>query len=452
MKKILLTESQAKLLFEEIEKNDTIQKLIFCEPSDITFDITDELSDGKHLGGDLFRITPVVGGKRIGSDYLSLLGEKVGLDDGDYFQLYINVNPDIRRLGIANKLYTSFINQGNSICSLFKNVVEDNPKEHAISNLWKKISTTPEINVEEIVDEEGNVIGLSASKSQKSIYLSEKQYQYIDKALNEEILKELGSLLNESVLDESRISKVLYRGCRTFQDYARRTLLALTGGMLAASLLITIVANNTPLSDSEKSSIIERIEEIEEEKENSMLNKNYATNFTISEDGIEHIKQYEKCVLKPYYATKSEKQRGILTIGWGHKITKNDPEWLRKAKSITQEQADLLFNNDIKVYEKELKEAFKSLPKSLQNPTLYPQGTMDVCISMIYNCGRGNLKTSPFFQTLANCRIDKDTNKIDERDFYYACSKIRESCITQQGVVSQGLVNRRNTECLMAQS
>lgn len=285
----------------------------------------------------------------------------------------------------------------------------------------------------------------------KTILLTENQYICIivDNFYNNTMLNSI----NESKESLKKFSYLLFKDCKKKSDYVRRVKKAIAMGVSIA--VISTLLNISFNGEKDKTEEIindSNIENTVKPKENSMLSKSYANGFNISEDGIRHIKQYEKCSLTPYYATEYEKINGIKTIGWGHKIINSDPSWLKEAKSITQEQADELFLNDIKIYEGEVKRLFKSeIPKKLQDPTLYPQSTMDVFISMIYNCGFRNLKNSDFIQTLKKCRIDSDTNKLNEEDFYFACSKIRNSCVTQNGKTLKGLQIRRNEECLMAQ-
>lgn len=285
----------------------------------------------------------------------------------------------------------------------------------------------------------------------KTILLTENQYICIivDNFYNNTMLNSI----NESKESLKKFSYLLFKDCKKKSDYVRRVKKAIAMGVSIA--VISTLLNISFNGEKDKTEEIindSNIENTVKPKENSMLSKSYANGFNISEDGIRHIKQYEKCSLTPYYATEYEKINGIKTIGWGHKIINSDPSWLKEAKSITQEQADELFLNDIKIYEGEVKRLFKSeIPKKLQDPTLYPQSTMDVFISMIYNCGFKNLKNSDFIQTLKKCRIDSDTNKLNEEDFYFACSKIRNSCVTQNGKALKGLQIRRNEECLMAQ-
>lgn len=277
----------------------------------------------------------------------------------------------------------------------------------------------------------------------KKVYLTEKQY--VNYVLFEYTKYDL---LNESSINLKNVYRTLYKGCKTFSDFARRTAIIASVGALSLTSLYSVVNNYLPVSPEEKQEIIKQVEM---EGNKPKIEKRIYLNFKISQNGINHIKGYEKCNLEPYFATRKEKERGIKTIGWGHKITVNDPQWLKIAVSITQEQADAIFTEDIKIYEQEMNEVFKSLPKYLQNTDLYPQGFIDACISIIYNSGRKNFKESPVFQTLAKCRIERD-GTINQSDFIYTCSKIKDSCITQGGELLNGLVSRRSAESLMAQN
>ena len=170
MRKVILTESQAKLLLEEIDKNDSIQKLIFCDPSDIKFEVSNEVPDGVSVSRRLYHLTPVIDGKEIDGRYLNFLAEEVKINGKQYYQLHINVNKEIRRLGIAYKLYLAFILEDYPVCSLYKNRVSSFYSENlsevsndeAISSLWAKIAGEPGIVVEDLIDKNGNKIGIFA--------------------------------------------------------------------------------------------------------------------------------------------------------------------------------------------------------------------------------------------------------------------------------------------------
>lgn len=149
MRKIILTESQAKLLLEEIDKNDSIQKLIFCEPSDIVF--KGPISDG---GIDLPILIPIVDGKQIGTDFLKISIEEIHPDGETYYQPHIEISPELRRLGIAYKIYLSLILKDYPICNI-SSIPE-------IKALWTKLANEPGIIIDDLVDENGNKIGLKA--------------------------------------------------------------------------------------------------------------------------------------------------------------------------------------------------------------------------------------------------------------------------------------------------
>ena len=154
MRKILLTESQAKLILEEIDKNDSIQKLIFCDPSDIEFDVSDEIPAGAPVNAHVLKA--FVCGKEIDSLYLDLSFDEVNVNGELYYQLFIDVNEELRRLGIAYKVYLSFVFKDYPVCLLFENATEE------IMSLWAKLANEPNIIVDDLVDEDGNKIGYKA--------------------------------------------------------------------------------------------------------------------------------------------------------------------------------------------------------------------------------------------------------------------------------------------------
>lgn len=157
-KRILITESQAKLLMEEIDKNDSIQKLIFSEPSSIKFVATNEVPDGMTVHGSCYRLTPIVDGKKIEDRFVSLFANPITINDERYFRLYIDVDPEIRRLGIAEKLYTSFLMQGHPICYLCSNRNDNRP----FLNLFKKLGSNSSFDVECMYNKEKKLIGVKA--------------------------------------------------------------------------------------------------------------------------------------------------------------------------------------------------------------------------------------------------------------------------------------------------
>jgi lysozyme len=84
--------------------------------------------------------------------------------------------------------------------------------------------------------------------------------------------------------------------------------------------------------------------------------------------GINLIKKHEKCVLHVYYDGA-----GYGTIGWGHKIKTGE-----KFKTITQETADELLQQDLKIAE-------SCITKYVKKPL--KQYQFDALGSLIFNIG-----------------------------------------------------------------
>lgn len=276
----------------------------------------------------------------------------------------------------------------------------------------------------------------------KQIYLTEEQFNYI---------------IDNQVLNESQIIQTVFKNCHTTQDYINRIFLLAKRGAITLGLLTFLIHAIPNLSNTEKETVknevIEVMEEVKQQETTPIDNNLYAQTFNISQEGINHIMNYEKIRLDAYYATNAEKESGILTVGIGHKITANDVPSIRNLKegdTITREQAQSLFSNDIQVHVKDFQRAVSTLPKRLQNASLYTQGFIDAAISITFNAGQPNMMKSNFFKTWKNCRIDKNTGKIDKSDYNYTVSMIPSSCITQKGVLLNGLVSRRQVEKNMA--
>ena len=102
--------------------------------------------------------------------------------------------------------------------------------------------------------------------------------------------------------------------------------------------------------------------------------------FKTSEKGINLIKHFEGCHLKPY-----QDPIGLWTIGYGSLIGdgKTLPiEWFRE---ITQEEADELLKKDLIRFERGVARLC---------PTRLTQSRFDELVSFAFNLGLGNLQIS----------------------------------------------------------
>lgn len=99
-----------------------------------------------------------------------------------------------------------------------------------------------------------------------------------------------------------------------------------------------------------------------------------------SKKGKALIKKYEGCRLKAYKCPA-----GVLTIGYGH--TNN----VRLDDVLTQDEAEKLLDIDIRIKENELNKLIK-VPVT--------QNQYDALISLLFNIGVGNFRTSTLLRLL----------------------------------------------------
>lgn len=149
---------------------DYIQLLTSCSESEVDF-IPEEYNDIiPTIGSEqrcIYVLHVVINGIKIPTNYVYFRAE--GIPKANSFQLHINVDESIRRQGIAFKLYQAFIRINGSACSLFKNRTstfydENNttiPSDVAISGLWKKLASLPNIKVIAL-KRKGEVVGVKA--------------------------------------------------------------------------------------------------------------------------------------------------------------------------------------------------------------------------------------------------------------------------------------------------
>lgn len=135
----------------------------------------------------------------------------------------------------------------------------------------------------------------------------------------------------------------------------------------------------------------------------------------LSENGTKLIKKYEGCRLKAYKCP-----RGVWTIGYGH--TNN----VRPDDVITQDEAEELFKQDVKVFEN----AINRLIKVKLN-----QNQFDALVSFTFNLGYGDrgLGCSTLLRLLNNSD-------------YIGASKQFSRWVYSGDRVLEGLIKRRNEE------
>ena len=139
-----------------------------------------------------------------------------------------------------------------------------------------------------------------------------------------------------------------------------------------------------------------------------------------------------------------------LTIGYGHKLTKEERKTMAFNTKWSKEKAFEVFKKDAKSHEKILNSCLKKLP--YYDEVEFSQGAIDGFFSIFFNAGAGNMagsqtrKQSEFWKRLGNCRIDRKNGCVNKSDVYFTISQLRHQNITEPGHIA-----RRNAECLIAQ-
>lgn len=146
----------------------------------------------------------------------------------------------------------------------------------------------------------------------------------------------------------------------------------------------------------------------------------FSKQYTISQKGIDTIKDFEKCALTAY------PDAGGWSIGYGHH-TKDIHEGMK----ITKKQADKYFAEDIKNCTASVNRLIKALPYEYE----FSQGFIDGMFSLVYNCGEGGVKRSVFYQRLLKCRVTDGI--MNESDFNFTVAGVKISRVYCQAHIER---------------
>ena len=134
-----------------------------------------------------------------------------------------------------------------------------------------------------------------------------------------------------------------------------------------------------------------------------------------SNNGIDLIKKFEGCSLTSYKCPA-----GVYTIGYGH------TNGVKNLDKITQEEAEKLLIDDLKVFETTINSHV--LPNYPLN-----QNEFDALVSLVFNIGITNFKNSTMLKKL----IEKDKERVAKQFDFWVYAK---------GFKLAGLVKRRQAE------
>jgi lysozyme len=105
----------------------------------------------------------------------------------------------------------------------------------------------------------------------------------------------------------------------------------------------------------------------------------------ISEAGVAVLREREGCELTAYYDTADPP---VLTLGVGHTAAAGEPIPY-EGQTITQEEADDIFDEDLDIYEAAVRNAVTA-PMA--------QNEYDAFVSICFNIGQSGFATSTFVQ------------------------------------------------------
>lgn len=135
-----------------------------------------------------------------------------------------------------------------------------------------------------------------------------------------------------------------------------------------------------------------------------------------SQAGIDLIKEFEGCKLKPYKDVV-----GLLTVGYGHRIAEADN------RDYTQEEVDEFLRSDLERFERGVL-TYITVPLT--------QGQFDSLVCFSYNLGLGTLQRSTLRQKILRGDGEGAAKEILRFD-------------KAGGAVVKGLTNRRIAEYRM---
>ena len=144
------------------------------------------------------------------------------------------------------------------------------------------------------------------------------------------------------------------------------------------------------------------------------------SNMNISQEGLSLIKKFEGCKLESYKCAA-----GVWTIGFG------STSGVEEGMEISQERADMLLLEDVKVFE----EAVNNLVE-----VDLEQNQFDALVAWTFNLGSTNLKNS----TLLKVLNDKNYEGVPEQ-----IKRWNKATVDGERQVLEGLVRRREAESLL---
>ena len=205
---------------------------------------------------------------------------------------------------------------------------------------------------------------------------------YNEELIVQQIIEYIDYSINESV-DIKSIWNNTLRKIEGLSKEAKRKIIKYAVGSLLLFNTVTNVVQiiNSSSADADTKQIANEMCEEKEEK----YKKGY--DWTLSQEGWDHIRNEEKCKLIAYSIGD-----GMITVGYGH-AEKTSKSKIRVGQKITQQKADELLEDDLKVAADGVRRMFKDWENE---NVIVPitQSMFDALVSMAFNAGVGGLRRS----------------------------------------------------------
>jgi len=219
--------------------------------------------------------------------------------------------------------------------------------------------------------------------------------QFNEELIIQQTIDYINSSINESSDYKSIWDNIVSR-LKGLSEGGRRKLIKYGIGTLLAFNTITNVVqiiNTSNASPEDKEIAMEMVDNKINKEEDKDESFKPGYEFKLSETGWNHIKNEEKCVLKAYTIGD-----GKITVGYGHAEDIGKTK-LKKGQKITQDQADMYLEEDLKKAADGVRRIFKEWNDAGINVTI-TQSMFDALVSLAYNSGVGSLRQSELIQLI----------------------------------------------------
>lgn len=251
---------------------------------------------------------------------------------------------------------------------------------------------------------------------------------FVEESKAQDIINFIDFNINESVDIHSIWNKTINKIKDFSYSSKKRVLEHLIVAMLSVTTLpvVSDLINKSNLDEGTKQIATEIVLNSDTTKSNvDTWKKGYE--FTLSQEGWDHIKDEEKLKLKAYTIGD-----GMVTVGYGHAEPLSDSKF-KKGDRITKSQADELLKQDLKIAADGVRRIFQEWEEKGIDVKV-TQEMFDALVSIAFNSGIGNLRNSELIQD------------IKRGDFKEAGEKIKTFNVSKK---FPGLENRREKESEM---